>query len=245
MHFSLVRVVPAVEALFVRTGLQAFAVTATALLVDEHDAVFGALVNGIARAGSEAGGIGAVITDSRQVEEPGLVLRQGFSAFEVLALDPFLGADRMVLVAVGGGPFFVGRQVAQGFLGALGTDVDLGRFEDGLAVEFAVRAFLAFSFVVPGLAARVGALQQIENLNVPMMRIAAVGLGFDVVPPHVFLAAREGPGGLAGHGAALAADAAVEVEDKGELVVGISRFIREIHVAAQLPIEDVAHVCSG
>ena len=129
----------AVEALFVRTGFQAFAVTAATLLVDKDDAVFGALVNGVARAGSEAGGIGAVVTDPRQVKEPRLVTRQYFSAFEVLALHAFLGADGVVLVAVGGGPLFVGRQVAKGLLSALGADIHLGRFEDGLAVELAVR----------------------------------------------------------------------------------------------------------
>ena len=132
----------AVEALLVRAGFQAFAVAAATLLVDEHDAVFGAFVDGVARAGSEAGGIGAMVADPRQVKEPGLVLRQRFSAFEVLALDAFLGADGVVLVAVGGGPFFVGGQVAEGFLGALGADIHFGGFEDGLAVELAVGAFL-------------------------------------------------------------------------------------------------------
>jgi hypothetical protein len=73
------------------------------------------------------------------------------------------------------------------------------------------------------------------------MRIAAVRFGLDVVPPHRFLPFGEGPGGLAGHRAALAADAAVEVEDEGELLVGIGRLVRVIHFTAELPVEDVAH----
>jgi hypothetical protein len=74
-----------------------------------------------------------------------------------------------------------------------------------------------------------------------MMRVAAVGFGLDVVPPHVFLALGKGPGGLARHRAGLAADAAVDVEDEGELLVGIRRFVGVFHLATELPVEDVAH----
>jgi hypothetical protein len=73
------------------------------------------------------------------------------------------------------------------------------------------------------------------------MGIAAVGFGFDVVPPHGFLAFAERPGGFAGHRATLATNAPVQVEDKSELPVGIRRFIRVFHVAAELPVQDIAH----
>src|SRR5262245_25878540 len=65
-----------VETLLVRTSLHALAVAAALLLVNQHDAVLGALVNGVPRARRKASWIGAMIANSRQVEEPCLVLRQ-------------------------------------------------------------------------------------------------------------------------------------------------------------------------
>src|ERR1043166_2420096 len=60
----------AIERLFVGTRFHAFAVAATTFLVHEDDSVFGPLVDGVARAGGEAAGIGAVIADARQIKEP-------------------------------------------------------------------------------------------------------------------------------------------------------------------------------
>ena len=54
--------------LLVRACLHAESVALAALLADEHDAVFGALVDGVARTGFEAGRVRAVIADARQVE---------------------------------------------------------------------------------------------------------------------------------------------------------------------------------
>ena len=79
----------AVKALLVGACFEAFAVTAAAFLIDEDDAVFGPLVDRVARAGRQAGRVRAVIADARQIKEPGLVLRQSFAAFEVLPFDPF------------------------------------------------------------------------------------------------------------------------------------------------------------
>jgi hypothetical protein len=66
----------AIHRLLVRALLHAFTVAAAALLVDEHNAVFFTLVDRLARAGGQTGGIGAVVADAHQVEEPRLVLRQ-------------------------------------------------------------------------------------------------------------------------------------------------------------------------
>ena len=125
------------------------------------------------------------------------MLGQCFSAFEILAFNAFPQPDGVILVAVGRRPLFVCGQVTESFLGAFGADIHFGGLKDGLAVEFAVRGILRRRLCVPGLAARVGVLQQIEDFHVPMMGIATIGFGLDVVPPHVFLAAREGPGRLA------------------------------------------------
>ena len=61
------------EDLLVRAGLRRTPVAAAAALVDQHDAVLGPLVDRAARAGGQAGRIGAVVADPRQVEEPGQV----------------------------------------------------------------------------------------------------------------------------------------------------------------------------
>ena len=91
MHFSLVRVVPRYMRFLVGAGFHALAIAAAALLVDEHDAVFGPLVDRVARAGGEAGGIDAMIADAREIEEPGLVLAATASPpVEVLPLCAFL-----------------------------------------------------------------------------------------------------------------------------------------------------------
>jgi hypothetical protein len=57
----------------------------------------------------------------------------------------------------------------------------------------------------------------------------------------VLLTFAERPGGFAGHGAALAGDAAVDVEHKRKLPFGKSRFMRIGHVAAELPVENLRH----
>ncbi len=50
-----------------------------------------------------------------------------------------------------------------------------------------------------------------------MRGVAGAGLGFDVVPPHVFGAGTVGPNVLAGDAAGVAPDALVEVENDGDV----------------------------
>src|SRR3990172_5492239 len=84
-------------------------------------------------------------------------------------------------------------------------------------------------------------LEQLKDLDVPMLRVAAVRLGLDVVPPHVLLALGKGPGGLAGAGAGLAADAAVDFEDGDELALRMSLVEDVGHLAAEMPVENFSH----
>src|SRR5690606_28515560 len=85
--------------LLVWAGVDAVAVTAATLLVDQHDAVLLAFVDGVARAGRQAGGIGAVVAQARQVE---------IVAVGVVTLA-------LVLVPVGApGGFHVGAQPGVG-----------------------------------------------------------------------------------------------------------------------------------
>ncbi len=57
---------------------------------------------------------------------------------------------------------------------------------------------------VPDLSAWIDLLDELGNLDVVELRIAPVGLGLHVVPPHILLALREEPGRLIGHTTGLA-----------------------------------------
>src|SRR5262245_35602050 len=109
-----------VQALLVGTSLQAFAISPATLLVDQHDAILGPLVDRVPRACGKAGRVRTVIANSRKIEEPGLVLGQCLPAFEILALGAFLRTHRMVFVAVGCGPLLIRGQVSEGLLRPLG-----------------------------------------------------------------------------------------------------------------------------
>src|ERR1043166_2996075 len=235
---------PAIICFLVRAGFHALARTAAALLVHQPDSILRPFVNRVARTRRKARRITAVIANAREIKEPRLVLWHTLTAVEILALLPFLRASWMVLVTVWRGPLFVSGQIAQRLLRALGADIGERSLENGLAFELPVRAFeiLSRSLGIPGLAARIQFFEQLEQLHIPMLRIAAIRLGLDVVPPHVLLALRESPGGLAGHGATLAANATVDVKNEGELLFRISRFVGIFHLPPQLPVIDSAHV---
>src|SRR6185295_4649123 len=57
----------------------------------------------------------------------------------------------------------------------------------------------------------------------------------------MLLTLAERPGGLAGHGAALAGDAAVDVEDEGELAARKRLRVGIIHLPADLPVGNLTH----
>ncbi len=63
------------------------------------------------------------------------------------------------------------------------------RLEDRLPVVDPIRLAVALLGAVPHLATGVGLLQELQELHVPVLGIAAVGLGLHVVPPHELLAA--------------------------------------------------------
>src|SRR6185295_13555423 len=65
-----------VHRLLIRALLHTLLVAPAAVLVDQHDPIFGALIDRLARAGRQAAGIGTVVTDPLQIEEERLVLRQ-------------------------------------------------------------------------------------------------------------------------------------------------------------------------
>src|SRR5690606_35156151 len=157
----------------------------------------------------EASGISAVVADSREVEEPHLVLGELGRAAELLVLLVVI-AGRGVLVDVRMAPFVVRRQVAERAARAVRTWILLRGLENRHAVEGAVGALLRVGWrSSPDLASGVRLLEHVEELRVPLARVAAERLRLHVVPPHELLPLREGPGALAGHRAGLASDAAI------------------------------------
>src|SRR5262245_36322955 len=64
----------AIIRLFIRTGFHALAIAPATFLINQHDTVFGTLIDGVSWTSSEAGGIGAMIADSRQIKKPRFVL---------------------------------------------------------------------------------------------------------------------------------------------------------------------------
>src|SRR5262245_600721 len=228
-----------VHRLLVRAGLDALAIAAAALLVDQHDPVLGTLVDRLARTGGETGGVGAVVADPGEIEEPGPVDRQRFP-LAVEGAGDAARTDRDVLVQVGRVPVLVGGEVAERHLRALGRAGARG-LEDGLAVVQAVRPPLVRPGAPPADPFRVRLVEHLEEPRIPLARIAPVGLGLDVRPPHRLLALSEGPGRLARHRAGLAAEAAVGVEDEGELALGVRPRVGVLHRAPELPVEDLSH----
>src|SRR4029453_13558173 len=135
-----------------------------------------------------------MIANSREVKEPGLVFRQQFTAFEVLVLNTLLVSDGMILITIGSGPLLVRGQIAKRAIGALRPKEGFRRLENLFPKKPAIGRVYILGLAAPVLPAGIGLLEQVERLHIPMMRIAAVGFGLNIVLPHVFLALRKGPG---------------------------------------------------
>ena len=229
-----------VHRLLVRAGLDTLAVATALLLVYEHDSVLGSLVDRLARTGGQTGRITAMVTDARQIEEPGLMLRKLHASFVEFVAHPFF-SDRVIFVDIGRIPLLIAGQIAE-HPSAIGGE-HLLRLENRLAVKLAVRSLrIGGRLSRPALVSGVGLFQEIEDLDVPELGISSVGFRLYIGPPHLFLAFVEGPGGLACHGAALAGDAAVGVEDEGKLTARESRLVRVSHLPADLPVMNFGHV---
>src|SRR5262249_46451456 len=104
----------AVHDFLVRAALDALAIAPATLLVNQDDAVLGPLVDRLAGAGGQAGGVGAVVADPRQGEEPDAGLGQLRRTAE--PAPPPAAAGGRVLGDVRGAPPGLGRQGAEGGL---------------------------------------------------------------------------------------------------------------------------------
>ena len=175
--------------LLVRTGGDAVAIAPAALLVDQHDAVLLALVDGVARARREAGGVVAVVADPRQVE--------------VVAVRVVAGALVLVPVRAPGGLHVRPHpRVGAGHQALLEVVLP----GDAVVLGARLAADLQIARLVEPAAHRL-----------VVARVAAARLGLDVVPVHVLPAVAVGPLHLAGRRARMAADALVEIHHHAEL----------------------------
>ena len=212
----------------------------TTLLVEQHHAVFAALVERARRTRGDARRVQAVVADSRQVEEDDLVdvedllallrgqrlqvrviARVDRRASEVvipvrpgLDLHRLAGDHRDRLRGRLVGPLGRVEQVLVRIRERLVIVVD--RWQVRVVEDGRCPADLADR---PDLHTVLGPLEPalVLGLVLPRCRVARAGLGLDVVPPHVLSAAAVGPYVLAGHAACVTADALVEVEDHADL----------------------------
>ncbi len=229
------------------TLLHTLLVPPAPILVNQDNPILRPFVDGLPRTGCQTARIGTVVTNPLQVEEEGLMLRQGaalhlprFIPREPGLIDAFdQGAHRRgrVLINVDEPPFLVRRDVADRRLANLGPGI-----KDRHPFEHPVRCMvLAADPHIPHLPAGIDLLNQLRDLHIVELRIPAVGLGLHVVPPHILLALREQPGGLIRHRAGLARQTPIDVKHEGELPLGMSLFVGIEHLPSQLPIIHFRH----
>ena len=240
-----------IHRLFVGALFHALLVAAAAVLVDQHDPVFGALVDRLPGAGRQAAGIRAVVADPLEIEEERLMLRQtaarhlpGFVPGEAGLVDAFDEGPhrgRRILIDVHEPPLLVRRDVADRRLADLGPGV-----ENGHPFEHPVGGMVLPSHPdVPHLSARVHLLDELGDLHVVELGVPAVGLGLHVVPPHVFLPLGEEPGRLVRHRTGLTGQTPVDVEDKGKLPLRMPLLVGIQHLPSQVPVIHFRHCASS
>ncbi len=91
---------------------------------------------------------------------------------------------------------------------------------------------------VPYILTRIRLLQHLQNLPVPELRITTVRFRLYVVPPHILLALRKGPGGFVSHGTRLTGDTPVRVKYERKLLFRMFLLIDICSLPAQLPVID-------
>ena len=236
---GLARVVVEVD-LLVGAGGDAHAPSAALILVDEDDAVLGALVHRARGARRHAGRVQAVLADARQVEHVRVL--NGLGDLEV-----HLVQDRVLIQGLhGAAQIIVPVRAPLGFIDVLARDCGLraGRRDragvrgclEQLVVLVRPRLVVVLhgrlrrvredlrergdaSALTGNEAARGGTLPAALPLLLvlPAAGVAHAGTGFDVVEPDVFGTLAVRPHLLTGDGTGVAADALVEVHHHRDL----------------------------
>ena len=228
--------------LLVRAAGDAHPPAPALVLVDEHDAVLGALVHRPRRARRHARRVEAVLADARQEEHERLLVGE---AHRVLGLAPqplhdgvpravLRGAAEVVVpvrapldrhrlageqrLRLGDGEVVAERGVGE-LLVVVGPRLvvvaDVGQHRVGEDREELLEPATGLQREPAAPVAHPAALPLLLVLVAP--RVALPGAGLDVVEPHVLDAAAVGPRLLAGDRAGVAADALVEVHDHAHL----------------------------
>src|SRR5690606_17347261 len=224
--------------LLVRAAGDAHPPAPAAVLVDQDDAVLGALVHRAGGAGGNAGRVEAVLADPRQVEHEGLLELQADLVAEALhhrVLGGQFGAAGQVVVPVGAPPH-LHRLAGQQRPGPGHRRVVAQRRADQVVVVVGPGLVVVLDgrhqrvgedgrqlldppagprFEPAGAGARPAALPPV--LVLVSARVPLPGAGLHVVEPDVLHAAAVGPGLLAGDRAGVAPDALVQVHHHGDL----------------------------
>ena len=238
--------VPVEVSFFIRTAGDAHPPGAALLLADEHDAVLAALIDRPGGAGGHAAGVQTMIADARQIEEDHplqlvhLLALLGAESGQVRVIGRVDRRAAQVIVPVGtgldrldglagdqrdrpGSGLIVPLRRVEQILVIISPGLVIIIYRGQIGVEEDVSqcpaAALQFQPQLGGMAVRPGALPAalVLLLVFPEGRITRAGLGFHVIPPHVFGAFAVGPNVLAGHTASMAADAFIQVEDHRNL----------------------------
>ena len=230
---------PVVIDLLVGAARHAHAPAAALVLVDQHDAVFLALVDRAGRTGGDAGRVEAMLAQPRQIHHEGVfelavdVLLHALEIVVLRALGEFaaedflpIGAPLDLLHALAGDQRARARGrhrrhfrrllqvlVVEGERLVVVVDLrQIGIGEDiGQHPPFRTDARLDLAVLLAAPAA-VPAF-----LVFPILRIADARLGLDVVEPGVFHAFPAGPDVLAGDRTGVTPDALVEIEHHRDL----------------------------
>ncbi len=230
---------PVVVDLLVRATGHAHAPAAAFLLVDQHDAVFLALVDRAGGAGSHARRVQTMLADTRQIKHEGVFkdrLNLLLHAVEADVAGTVLELAAQIVFPVGP-PFHLVHLLAGHHRQRLGRRRG-GRFRRPLQVPVieGKRIVVVVDLGKVGIGEDAGqdaparALARLDPavglaspaafpllLILPLLRITNAGLGLDVVEPHVLHALARGPHVLAGHRAGVTTDALVEVHHHRDL----------------------------
>ncbi len=230
---------PVVVDLLVRAGRHAHAPAAALVLVDQHDAIFLALVDRARRARRHARRVQAVLAQARQVHHEGLFegavdlllhlvevvvaralaelrtqdflpVRAPLDLLHALATDQRTRPRGGLVLAVLGGV-----QVLVVEIKRLVVVVDLWQVRVGEDLGQHPPAAAGTRHQLAGAGAHPAAVPLV--LVLPFLGVADARLGFHVVEPGVLDALARGPDVLAGDRAGVAADALVQVQHHRDL----------------------------
>ena len=161
MHFSETRGGAPVHRLLEGALFNALLVSAAAILVDQDDAVFRPFVDRLSGTGREATRIGAVIANTLEIEEEGLMFRQAAARHLprfiprksglVDTLDQCAHRCGRIFVNVHETPLLVGRDIPNGRLADLSTRVENGHSFEHAIGAWCLRPTRTFHTWPPGL----------------------------------------------------------------------------------------------